>query len=116
MHSGAYENLTDSVKHSVNAKQSIEQFNNIVISQPGMQNLDMVVEYAQKAIASDNFEGSEPDLTEQDIEDLVSFLNALTDPCITDRECMMPWILEDGENQDPNGDQVIAIDQHGEVL
>jgi len=29
---------------------------------------------------------------------------------------MMPWILEDGENQDPNGDQVIAIDQHGEVL
>jgi cytochrome c peroxidase len=116
MHSGAYENLTDSVKHSVNAKQSIEQFNNIVISQPGMQNLDMVVEYAQKAIASDNFEGSELDLTEQDIEDLVSFLNALTDPCITDRECMMPWILEDGENQDPNGDQVIAIDQHGEVL
>ena len=76
----------------------------------------VVIEYAQKAIDSANFEGSALDLTEQDIEDLVSFLNALTDPCITDRACMMPWLLEDDTNQDPNGDQVIAIDRHGDVL
>lgn len=116
MHSGAYENLIDAVKHAVNAKKSIEEFNNIVISQQGMQNQDKVIEFAQKAINSANFEGSELDFSEQDIEDLVAFLNALTDPCVTDRECMMPWLLNDDENQDPNGDQVIAIDQHGDVL
>lgn len=116
MHSGAYENLIDAVKHAVNAKQSIEQFNNIVISQQGIQNQALITEFAQQAMNSENFEGSALDFTEQDIEDLVSFLNALTDPCITDRECMMPWLLEDDENQDPNGDQVIAIDQHGAVL
>ena len=116
MHSGAYQNLIDSVKHSVNAKQAIEQFNNITISQQGVQNQDMIASFAQKAMDSENFEGSALDFTEQDIEDLVAFLNALTDPCITDRECMIPWLLNDDENQDPNGDQVIAIDQHGEVL
>ena len=65
---------------------------------------------------SENFEGSALDFTEQNIDDLVAFLNALSDPCITDRECMIPWLLHDDENQDPNGDQVIAIDQHGEAL
>lgn len=33
-----------------------------------------------------------------------------------DRACLMPWLLNDDEHQDPNGGQVIAIDQHGEVL
>jgi general secretion pathway protein N len=29
---------------------------------------------------------------------------------------MMPWLLVDDEGQDPNGDQIIAIDQHGEYF
>ncbi len=43
-------------------------------------------------------------------------LNALSDPCLTDRECMMPWLLVDDEGQVPNGDQLNAIDQQGEEL
>ena len=50
------------------------------------------------------------------IDDLVAFLHALSDPCVTDRACMKPWLLEDDEAQDPNGDQVNAIDQSGETI
>ena len=116
MHTGAYDQLIDAVKHSVNAKQAVDSYHNIVLRQPGIQNLDMATVFAQKALDSENFEGGTLDLDEQDIEDLVEFLNALTDPCITDRECMMPWLLADDENQDPNGDQVNAIDEHGDAL
>ena len=72
--------------------------------------------YAQRAIDNKSFEGEALDFSEQNIDDLVAFLNALSDPCVTDRECMMPWLLNDDENQDPNGDQIIAIDQQGEAL
>lgn len=116
MHSGAYDKLIDAVKHSVNAQESIDSYSNIVLRQQGIQNLDTVAEFAQKAIDAGNFEGGTLDLGEQDIDDLIEFLKALSDPCVTDRECMMPWMLVDDENQDPNGDQVIAIDQNGEVL
>jgi cytochrome c peroxidase len=116
MHSGAYVELIDVVKHSVNAKQSIESYHNIVLNQPGIQNLDTASIFAQKAMESDNFEGGMLEVNEQDIADLVGFLHALSDPCVTDRECMMPWLLMDDEGQDSNGDQIIAIDQHGDEL
>jgi cytochrome c peroxidase len=116
MHSGAYGQLIDVVKHSVNAKQSIESYNNIVLNQQGIQNLESMSAFAQKAMDSENFEGEALTFDEQKINDLVAFLNALSDPCVTDRECMMPWLLVDDEDQDPNGDQIIAIDQHGADL
>jgi len=116
LHSGAFDKLIDVVKHSLNAEQSINLYHNIVLNQSGIQHIESVVVFAQQAIESDNFEGSTLDFDEQQINDLVSFLNALSDPCVIDRECMMPWLLMDDENQDPNGDQVIAIDQHGEKL
>jgi len=116
MHSGAYETLIDVVKHSVNAKQSIDSYHNIVLNQQGIQNLEMTSTFAQTAIDSENFEGGALNLNEQNIDDLVTFLNALSDPCVSDRECMMPWLLVDDEGQDPNGDQIIAIDQHGKAL
>jgi len=116
MHAGAYDQLIDAVKHSVNAKQAVDAYHNIVLKQQGIQNLETVATFAQSAMASENFEGGALDLNEQNVDDLVEFLNALSDPCITDRECMMPWILVDDENQDSNGDQVIAIDQNGEEL
>ncbi len=116
MHAGAFDELIDAVKHSVHASQSIALYHNITLKQQGIQNLEMVPAFAQKAIDSENFEGGTLDFDEQNIDDLVEFLNALSDPCVTDRECMMPWMLADDESQDPNGDQIIAIDQHGEVL
>jgi len=116
MHAGSFDQLINTVKHSVNAQQSIDSYHNIVLNQQGIQNLETAATFAQKAIDSESFEGGALDLDEQNIDDLVEFLNALSDPCVTDRECMMPWLLVDDEGQDPNGDQVIAIDQHGEAL
>lgn len=116
MHSGAFDSLIDTVKHSVNARDSVESYHNVVLNQPGLQNIATAAIYTQKAIERENFEGGMLDLDQQSIDDLVEFLNALSDPCVSDRECMKPWLLEDDESQDPNGDQVNAIDQSGEKL
>ncbi|GAA6173765.1 hypothetical protein NBRC116592_34350 [Colwellia sp. KU-HH00111] len=116
MHSGAFTTLVDTVKHSVNAKESIQNFHNIAMEQPGMQNIDMAATYATAAFDNVNFEGGNLQLSQQSIDDLVAFLHALSDPCVTDRACMKPWLLEDDEAQDPNGDQVNAIDQSGETI
>ena len=116
MHAGSFENLTDVVQHSVNAQQSINAYHNIILSQQGIQNVDTVATFAQKAIDSENFEGGMLDFNEEQVNDLVNFLHALSDPCVTDKACMMPWLLVDDESQDPNGDQLNAIDQNGEAL
>jgi cytochrome c peroxidase len=57
MHSGAYGQLIDVVKHFVNAKQSIESYNNVVLNQQGIKNRGSMFAFAQKAMDSENFEG-----------------------------------------------------------
>jgi cytochrome c peroxidase len=39
--------------------------------------------------------------------DLVSFLHALTDPCVLDPACLAPWIPGEGD-RDPDGLRVQA--------
>ena len=44
-------------------------------------------------------------LNDDQITRVVSFLKALTDPCVKDRACLSPWILEEDE-------QLIFPEQH----
>ena len=41
-------------------------------------------------------------LADDQIADLMAFLEALTDPCVTDEGCLAPWMPAEGE-QDPDG-------------
>jgi cytochrome c peroxidase len=54
-------------------------------------------------------------LSEQQLEDLVSFLEALTDPCVLDRDCLAPWIADPDED-DVDGHLLIAVDEDGNPL
>ncbi|KKD59849.1 methylamine utilization protein MauG [Grimontia sp. AD028] len=45
-----------------------------------------------------------------DINDLASFLRALTDPCTQNRECLEPWLVDD--DIDPDGLRVHAVDSN----
>ncbi len=47
--------------------------------------------------------------------DLVSFLEALTDPCVEDPSCMRPWIATPGR-LGPDGMQVNGVDFNGQAL
>ncbi|MDO3384403.1 cytochrome c peroxidase [Gilvimarinus sp. SDUM040013] len=55
------------------------------------------------------------ELTDREVNDLVAFMDALTDPCVESRECLAPWIPADDE-LDPDGMRVIAVDMYGEYL
>ena len=43
---------------------------------------------------------SRRNLNDEQIIRVVSFLKALTDPCVKDRNCLSPWILEENEQLD----------------
>ncbi len=55
------------------------------------------------------------DLTEGDVADLVAFLEALTDPCVEDRDCIGQWI-PDSTDAGPDNLQLNAVDENGDGL
>ena len=58
-----------------------------------------------------------PDLSFSPLSDaplIEAFLQTLTDPCVTDRACLAPWIPEASEAPDEN--QLNAVDANGNLL
>ena len=53
--------------------------------------------------------------TEDDVNNIVEFLKALTDPCVKSRECLAPWISDAGD-ANPDGQRLNAIDNTGSFL
>lgn len=51
-------------------------------------------------------------LTDQQVTELVAFLQALTDPCVQDRQCMSRWI-PDASDENPDGLRLNAYDHYG---
>ena len=47
------------------------------------------------------------DLTLSQVDDMVSFLRSLTDPCVKSSSCLAPWIPDDLDG-DPDGLRVRA--------
>ncbi len=54
-------------------------------------------------------------LTNEEVDQLVAFLEALTDDCTTDRTCLAPWIA-DPTNNGPDNQQLNAINKQGSPL
>jgi cytochrome c peroxidase len=52
---------------------------------------------------------------EVQISDVVAFLETLTDPCVTDRACLAPWVA-DPEIDDVDGNLLVAVDEDGNPL
>ncbi|MEP1447296.1 MAG: cytochrome c peroxidase [Paraglaciecola sp.] len=54
-------------------------------------------------------------LSDTEISELVAFLEALTDPCVEDRECLSKWI-PDATDSNPDSMRLDAIDSDGNYL
>ena len=54
-------------------------------------------------------------LTAVEQEELVLFLEALTDPCVEDPMCMRPWVA-DPQSTGPDGMQLNGLDLNGAPL
>jgi cytochrome c peroxidase len=56
-------------------------------------------------------------LNAQEVDQIVAFLTALTDPCVLDRSCMQPWIIDGNDEATyPDNAPLIAEDQNGAAL
>jgi len=114
-HAGAYTSLEAVVKHMSNPQVAIDSYDFDQLSQTEIHNLDQLVVNTQEARDAANFEIAEVDFTDQQVDDIVAFLQTLTDPCIKDRACLAAWIPDPAVISDPNGDQLNAVDAAGDL-
>lgn len=113
-HAGAYTTLESVVRHHLNPSLALSNYDISQLSQPGIQNIDKIQTNAKPALDKLHADRNanlnviqNVDLTDTQIEQIVSFLYTLTDPCVKNRACLSQWIPPLSE--DPNGDQLDAI-------
>lgn len=133
-HAGSMPTLASVVRHYVNQTQSINDF---VANQNdmGVCNLPQFKDMSDCATLYPNAEANSKAalaklkaeqlagnslvpknlaLSDDQVNHIVAFLEALTDPCVTDRECLAPWIPNTEENADNH--QLNAKDKNGLAL
>ncbi len=104
-HDGAYDDLYAMLNHHVNPEQAIQdydyklqhlaQYKEQPVEHPYIRkNTEYALQAAKKT-------GDLPQLnyTAQELEDIAAFLEALTDRCVEDAECLAPWLLDGTEPQ-----------------
>ena len=130
-HAGSYQTLTDVVNHYDNPRDNaldyiedeqwcqlpqFESVNNCQNLYPNVRaNTLNALNKLQQERDDDVSELPQVQLRNNDIADLVAFLESLTDVCLTERECITPWIAEQS-NDNPDGELLIATDAQGNVL
>lgn len=119
-HSGAFTELADVVSHHLNPSASLQSYDvskapraaNGNFSQNSFEALNYAIDNPDKAIGTI---ANPIEFSSEQILDIVSFLQTLTDPCVKSRECLSPWILDTSDG-DPDGTRLIAKDGGGNVL
>ncbi len=114
-HAGSYTSLSNVIKHHLDPQSAIDNYDINQLTQQGIQTGNMQAN-TQLAIDSANFESIDTTLTDTQVGYLVTFLKTLTDPCVKDRQCLSSWILDPEVNNDPNGDQLNAVDINNTTL
>ena len=122
-HAGSYTSLDAVVRHHLNPTNALASYDVSQLTQTGIQNLDKLQANSAKALAmleADRTAGKTVieniDLSSEQVDDLVSFLKSLTDPCVKDRSCLAKWIADPMNDIDPNGNQLNAVDSNGKLL
>jgi len=133
-HSGSMPSLESIVRHYMNQTESIADFiageNGLgVCNLPQFKDMTNCADLYPSAQANSqaaltklkaeqaagtSLVSTDVDLSDDDVANLVSFLEALTDPCVTDRDCLAPWIPTAAEAEDEL--QLNAKDKDGNLL
>jgi cytochrome c peroxidase len=119
-HVGSYVTLEGMVRHILNPKEAFENYD--------YMQLDLNIKTTNtqsntsKALAQleENRIAGKPSLntislTNEQVDDLINFLLALTDPCVKSRSCLAPWI-PDETDANPDGLRLDAVDKDGRPL
>lgn len=97
-HSGAYDSLEEVIAHHLNPGRAIASYDFTLsrLSQFEPVSESRAAWYRKNTEAALQRVQVDPlSLDARQISDLVAFMHALTDPCVTSRECLKPWVPQD---------------------
>jgi cytochrome c peroxidase len=119
LHSGAYDDLADVVRHHLDPIGAAMRYDPATVPDAAAEDFDAntseMVDFLQGSSLVIGTFRTPIEYSEREVEDLVAFLQTLTDPCVLDRECLAPWVA-DPETDDVDGNLLVAIDSDGNAL
>ena len=119
-HAGAYTTLEAVVLHHADPRAAVENYDFTQLD-AGVQvdnmaaNTAFALDQLDALRASSSSALPEITLDATDVSRLVAFLNALTDPCLQDPQCIGRWVPSVADT-DPDGLRVQAVDRLGNPL
>ncbi len=130
-HTGAYETLLDVIDHHVDPRGAAERFFNAggwcglgqfeeakdcsgAYETARRNTAAALAKVARERKLGDPAALPEVSLTGIQRKQIVAFLLTLTDPCVTERECLSPWIPDASDAADKH--QLNAVDWQGKAL
>ncbi len=90
-HNGAYSSLSGVVRHMLDPYQSLLNYDSSQIRQPHVLALPLK-QTIHEMLSMSNSDLVKQTYTDTQVQELVAFLNTLTDPCIKQASCMKAWI------------------------
>ncbi|WP_430460334.1 cytochrome-c peroxidase [Thalassolituus sp. LLYu03] len=132
-HTGAYDTLEGVIRHHLNASdavddffatsvtwcQSVAQLSSVSDCDALYPNAESNTRAALSKLADDQESGLsellDTDLSDSEVAALVSFMQALTDPCVTDASCLAQWIPDESAGG-AGGQQLNAVDENSQPL
>lgn len=111
-HSGAFLTLEAVVKHHLNPAASIANYDPTHL-QPGLQidnwftNTEKALNQLTQLQTTGESKLKTVDYTDEQVNAVVAFLKAQTDPCVKDQACMSKWVPS--QQQDVDSSQLIAV-------
>ncbi|WP_263078366.1 FG-GAP-like repeat-containing protein [Endozoicomonas sp. Mp262] len=103
-HTGAFTDLEGVIRHHLDPRKSVESYDFTLQHLPQFKGLDVVYPEARantrralKKLLEDGQMGM-PQLSAENISDVVEFLKTLTDPCIKDGKCLQPWLPNESDS------------------
>jgi cytochrome c peroxidase len=123
-HSGVFNTLKQVVQHHLNVEKSVREFDfQQVSTEGGPVNLTFAKEhtdYALRKLKKQRASGKkgvlqDVALSDAQVDDIVEFLKALTDPCLKDKACLAKWLPGPGD-PDPDGLRLCARDRSGQEM
>jgi len=130
-HAGTFDSLERVIRHYNNPNRSIDdyaddnewcqlaQFENVTSCTDLYPNVRTNGELALDKLDDERREGTSRlpniNLNDDEVDQLVAFLNSLTDPCVENRDCLAAWIANDSTDN-PDDQVLIATDINGSPL
>lgn len=121
-HAGGYTSLEAVVRHHSNPQAAIDAYDfNQLEASVQAANMTANTQAAMDQLKANRTAGvitpilQDSNLSDLEVDQVVAFLKALTDPCVKDKSCLAPWVPNAGDSN-PDGLRVLATDNNGNDL